>query len=867
MDLRVGSRGVKGGGLGKRWRFGSRKREELQYSDYSNDYSGLEQQEEQYAQEHHRVAHDEDGAWKWDDSGNETVIRSKKELSTAIKLGNLYPVQAVNILEQDMGSGHFTLAQVLAAGELCNLSDLQLLVTDLTEDRANAICKALASRKFPSLSRIDLGWNMIGSKGFKALGRAIQSRRLKNLTFLSLNDTGIDDDDMATLSTAFQHGRASVLPKLKRLLLHNNSFTEVGLGLLAEVLKSGRLDSLERVDVSGSSNPSQTGGNALVSALALNNRLRAIVRFEWHRFPDLDATYKQLRKQKEILRALLAHPKVSASYAKIYLCGSPMVGKTTLSHTLKRTISESLWTRERRPHLEARTRGIDVSKVFSSGFYPIENEITLLVWDMAGQQDYHLVHNSFFPDLSFSEGKATTFVIVCTSEDLHEAEVQLRYWLRYIASSCDKTLHKLRHVFVVLNNIRGDEKVKGYTQHWEKVLEAERQKFSGFLQVRTDPFLVDVRRRRKVEGLRKALLRHSRTLLKDERVPKLCQIMQEHLTTWSETRKQFPVLHWEDFVQYVCRFIAPWSKKTIEAATKYLNEVGVLIHIDRRFPPEWGITYQRLVILDPNWICRGVVGNIFLHKDMVDEREHKHLFRNKVNRTTGSILISDFKEFFRSSVGEWNESQFDDLITILLWLGLCYNGREQNVFIPALINENGELGDPWQPESMNEHGKGQWVMGFSVEHKSCEMTLAPMSLWHRFQVELAQTEKFNGEVLDNDFITGKTFMTFAVDYMNVHITVDAKEDIPTFDEISIFVKPISIDKWSGDRRKQRQVDLANDLLQILLGLWDRVCPTVEYLCRVVWPWPASQPRPRDKQGRNVEVAEVKKSENLFYRES
>ncbi|CAM6117646.1 unnamed protein product [Calypogeia fissa] len=646
MDLRVGSRG---GGLGRRWRFGSRKREELQYSDYSNDYSGLEQQEEQYAQEHHRVAHDEDGAWKWDDSGNEEVIRSKKELSTAIKLGNLYQVQAINILEQDMGSGHFTLAQVLATGQLCNLRVLQLLVTDLTEDRGKAICKALASRKFPSLSRIDLGWNMIGSKGFKDLGRAIQSRRLKNLTFLSLNDTGIDDDDMATLSTAFQHGRASVLPKLKRLLLHNNSFTEVGLGLLAEALKSGRLDSLERVDVSGSSNPSQTGGNALVSALTLNSRLRAIVGFEWHRFPDLDARYKQLRKQKEILRALLAHPKVSASYAKIYLCGSPKKAKL--------------------------------------------------------------------------------------------------------------------------------------------------QPLSLFAPPRT------------------------------------C------------TRQ---------------RFIAPWSKKTIEAATKYLKEVGVLIHIDRRFPPEWGITYQRLVILDPNWICRGVIGNIFLHKDMVDEREHKHLFRNKVNRTTGSILISDFKEFFRSSVGEWNESQFDDLITILLWLGLCYNGRDQNVFIPALINENGELGDPWQPESMNEHGKGQWVMGFSVKHKSCEMTLAPMSLWHRFQVELAQTEKFNGEVLDNDFIAGKNFMTFAVDYMNVHITVDAKEDIPTFDEISIFVKPISIDKWSGDRRKQRQVDLANDLLQILLGLWDRVCPRVQYLCRVVWPWPASQPRPRDKQGRNMEVAKVKK---------
>ncbi|CAM6126719.1 unnamed protein product [Calypogeia fissa] len=667
---------------------------------------------------------------------------------------------------------------------------------------------------------------------------------------------------MATLARAFQHGDTKVLPNLTELHLASNPFTAVGLQALAEALKSGRLDSLRSLYVFDSSKPSEEAAKALLSAIEENTGLVIDMMFEWHLFPDLDRRQKQLTKSniryKDILAVLQYGPMVAAAFGKIYLCGSPNVGKTTLTHTLRRTRWESLWTWETRPHTEKSTRGINVSQFSSKGTRKTkdQNPITLLVWDMAGQQDYHLVHNAFFPDLSFSEGKATTFVIVCNSKNLDEAKEQLQYWLQYIASSCHKTTTRLRHVFVVLNNMGGGKQIQGYGQSWKMLLEDLRQKSERFLNVHTNVFIMDVRRRRKVNGLKTCLLEHSTILLSDEKVPKMCQLIQGNLHIWSKGKEEFPVLDWKTYVQQLRKSIARWPEQIIAAATKYLHEAGVVIHIDKNFPSQWGIPYRRLVVLDVNWFCKEIVGNIFLSEDMVDQIEHPFLFRKRVDEVTGSISISAFKEFFKS---RWSDKEVEKLITILLWLGLCYKGNEENLFIPSLIDKNGKPGDPWQSQSAYEDGADQWVMGFSIEHKQSEMTLAPMSLWHRFQVQLAQTSRFTQEVMDNDFVAGKYFMTITIDYMYVLIQVDASEQMPTFREISFFVKPkFKNEVLDPHERKQRQVDLADNLVELLLGLWDDICGGVEYVRKVVWPWPSSQSRPEYIVDRNVDVAEVKR---------
>ncbi|CAM6117562.1 unnamed protein product [Calypogeia fissa] len=831
--------------------------------DHSHRYSGAEQQDAiQY------VAH------------CLIEITSLRNLDRAMKDSMLSQVKGINLT---VFAGHIinesALARALASGQMYALELLVLRGGALADERFSEIAKArtslnfinyfemianaLTRGKFPSLTRIEFNDTNIGPKGVEALGRAIQSGNLQKLTVLELDNAGINDDGMATLARAFQHiGDTKVLPNLTELHLASNPVTAVGLQALAEALKSGRLDSLRNLYLFGSSKPSEEAAKALMSAMEENNCLGIDMDFEWHLFPDLDRRQKQLRnrniRNKDIVAGLLGCPMVAAAFGKIYLCGSPSVGKTTLTHTLRRTRWESLWTWERRPHTEKRTRGINVSQFSSKGTRKTkdQNPITLLVWDMAGQQDYHLVHNAFFPDLSFSEGKATTFVIVCNSKNLDEAKKRLQYWLQYIASSCHKTTTRLRHVFVVLNNMGGRKQVHGYAQTWKMLLEDLRRRFESFVNVHTNVFITDVRRRRKVSGLKTLLLEHSAKLLRDEKVPDMCQLIQGNLHIWSEGKEEFPVLDWKTYVQQLHKSIAPWPEQIIAAATKYLHEAGVVIHIDKNFPSQWGIPYRRLVVLDVNWFCKEIVGNLFLSEDMVDQTEHPFLFRKRVDEVTGSISISAFKEFFQS---RWSDEEVETLITILLWLGLCYKGNEENLFIPSLIDKNGKPGDPWQSQSAYDDGGDQWVMGFSIEHKQSEMTLAPMSLWHRFQVQVAQTSRFTQEVMDNDFVAGKYFMTITIDYMYVLIKVDASEQMPTFHEISFFVKPkFKNEALDPHQRKQRQVDLADNLVELLLGLWDDICGGVEYVRKIVWPWPSFQFRPEYIVDRNVDVAKVKR---------
>ncbi|CAM6115819.1 unnamed protein product [Calypogeia fissa] len=151
---------------------------------------------------------------------------------------------------------------------------------------------------------------------------------------------------------------------------------------------------------------------------------------------------------------------------------------------------------------------------------------------MAGQREYHLLHNSFLPDLRSAKGNATSFIVVCSSKtSLSESKEQLIYWLRFIASSCGNTTGNLRRVLVVVNNFGGDSKVMAMKPNWEQFIVHERKVFKDYLDINTDPFIVDVRLYQSVQHVKSILLDHARLSLKDETVPEICQFMERNLPT------------------------------------------------------------------------------------------------------------------------------------------------------------------------------------------------------------------------------------------------------------------------------------------------------------------------------------------------
>ncbi|CAM6098949.1 unnamed protein product [Calypogeia fissa] len=139
---------------------------------------------------------------------------------------------------------------------------------------------------------------------------------------------------------------------------------------------------------------------------------------------------------------------VPLSSAKIFLCGYPEVGKTTLRKTLRRDIgfrTRFMW--ETRPKKEPRTRGIELSEIQD------KDDIKLIFWDLAGQEEFHVLHGTFLADLGLAGGKATTFVLVFKATFEANVQAQLVYWLKFVASSSAR--HVKRQVIIVLR-LTGD---------------------------------------------------------------------------------------------------------------------------------------------------------------------------------------------------------------------------------------------------------------------------------------------------------------------------------------------------------------------------------------------------------------------------
>ncbi|CAM6115771.1 unnamed protein product [Calypogeia fissa] len=615
-----------------------------------------------------------------------------------MKSGHMLAVEDLYLGRANMGDeGCEAYASATSTGKLPSLSISGFLTNSAGDSDSFQVGRNNNNTVLPKLEHLHLSHNYFN--WLDSFAQAISSDSLNSLKHLDLSFNNIGDKGLKELADSFQTeaGNTIVLPNLQSLNLSRNPFTEVGLLSLAKAFSSGSLSSLRALSLkSGLFNfsISHEAARALVSALSELKHLVEVCSDLDYEFPALERLQNQFiernKRMSAILEGLEGSPVVPATFSKVYICGDPEVGKTTLRKTLERSFWESFFCWATRPHVEQRTRGIDVSVVTSKGDKSGEDSITFLVWDMAGHHEYHLLHKAFLPNLSSAKGKASSFIIVCSARtSLVESKKQLIYWLQFIASSCGDTTGNLRNVFVVVNNIGGHPKVRTIRQNLKQFIDNQREDFKGYFEISIDPFFIDVRKYKSVQGLRKNLLDHARKLLRGVTVPEICQFIEKNLHAWSKARRNFPVLQWNEFAKEVQeKSTEPWTEEKLEAATRFLNKAGVLVYIS--VPSNSSTAHRRLVVLNPNWFCKEIAGKMFLHQDMVNPKEP--LFRKYVDHN-GSISRSEFKEFFRYSGGEWNDSQFEDLLAILLWSGLCYQGRDQRLYIPALIVEKRPIWD------------------------------------------------------------------------------------------------------------------------------------------------------------------------------
>lgn len=194
-----------------------------------------------------------------------------RALAEAIASGHLPSMKHLHLYQTDLRAGDFSLAEAMESGTMLTLERIELDKVGMGGASCEAYANVMSSGKLPSLLVIHFKWNQIGNSGAKALGSAIRSGKLKNLARLDLGYNEIADDGLIALVDAFQAGTTSVLPSLQQLCLCGNHFTEKSLQLLAEALESGRLNSLELLDLSTVN--SERGARALLSAMARNSYL------------------------------------------------------------------------------------------------------------------------------------------------------------------------------------------------------------------------------------------------------------------------------------------------------------------------------------------------------------------------------------------------------------------------------------------------------------------------------------------------------------------------------------------------------------------------------------------------------------------
>lgn len=154
----------------------------------------------------------------------------------------------------------------------------------------------------------------------------------------------------------------------------------------------------------------------------------------------------------------LAKPKV----ARLFLCGHGEVGKTTIRKALinlnnrpspsssmvsqaATCINKALLCCTSRAQPEPRTHGLEIHELL---FH--EEHEKMVIFDLAGQSDYHVFHHYFMNNTSND-----LFMVVCKyvvgSTDDAELVSQMQYWLRFIVSHRNMVHGPNPKVMLVLN--------------------------------------------------------------------------------------------------------------------------------------------------------------------------------------------------------------------------------------------------------------------------------------------------------------------------------------------------------------------------------------------------------------------------------
>ncbi|KYR02814.1 leucine-rich repeat-containing protein (LRR) [Tieghemostelium lacteum] len=381
------------------------------------------------------------------------------------------------------------------------------------------------------------------------------------------------------------------LTQLRKLNLENNQISMLPndisqlIHLTVLNLKQNRLESL----------PASIGQlHSLVELNLINNQLTqlrptmgllenlSLLKLDGNRLktPPAEILAMGLKSILDYLKDLIKGSE-SCFKMKLMIVGQENVGKTTLIKTLKE--------KKKKPTLTQNisTDGISIdSWVFQGTFEELDEnnkpvkrkqDVTLSIWDFAGQDIYYTTHQFFLSERSV--------YIIAWNIILAEEESRVEFWLQSITS-------RAKDVPIIIVGTHLDDSNRSVAKTLKKKIKDKYStRFPNIKAIK----LVSCVTGKGINSLRETLesiVVQQRNM--GEALPRSYMLLENIVK--EETKKRIiPTISWPEFIQLgqICTIT---DENELLRATMFLNQLGSLVY----FPKETGL--RQFVILDPQWI-------------------------------------------------------------------------------------------------------------------------------------------------------------------------------------------------------------------------------------------------------------------------
>ncbi|XP_072020982.1 uncharacterized protein [Amphiura filiformis] len=314
-----------------------------------------------------------------------------------------------------------------------------------------------------------------------------------------------------------------------------------------------------------------------------------------------DLVHKAMERAK--YKDLMETGATPVEVVKLFVCGAPSAGKTTLKHSLTQDLQENKKESDNDLPQEFPynpTAGIDIDKS------AIEGVGVFRIWDLAGHVEYHISHAMFLG------AENSIFIVVYNLvKELHKQD--LRYWLCFFKSGHLVTRPTKPRVVIVSSHMDQvkDKKAGGFVA--KRNLKEMRLLFKESLDI-VDCVLTVNACNATDEGfeiLKETLKHMAADILGTRMLPAICQNILDQGHRWYTPH--YPVLPWSFFFDRVKEIAAKQIKNIesmidgdiVQATATYLHEMGEIY-----LAKEQDEDSESLVIMNIQWLCSNVIAKV-----------------------------------------------------------------------------------------------------------------------------------------------------------------------------------------------------------------------------------------------------------------